>query len=60
MKRGEKAEESWTWASHKKVKLGDRAFVYFVGTEPREIFASSSISSEPFIDANRKGNERSV
>ncbi|MDB5257277.1 MAG: hypothetical protein JWM14_1972 [Chitinophagaceae bacterium] len=56
LKHGGKVEESWTCASHKKVKPGDRAFVSFVGMDPRGIFASGSISSEPFIGKNRKGN----
>lgn len=57
LKQGEKVEESWTCASHKKVKNGDRAFLSYVGAEPRGIFASGYISSEPFIGKNRKGND---
>lgn len=53
---GSKVENSWTCASHKKVKLGDRAFVSCVGVEPRGLFASGYISSEPFLGPNRKGN----
>lgn len=55
--QGGKVEESWTCASHKKVKPGDRAFVTYLGAEPRGIFASGYVSSEPFIGKNRKGNE---
>jgi len=57
LKQGGKVEESWTCASHKKVKPGDRAFVTYVGAEPRGVFASGNVSSEPFIGKNRKGND---
>jgi 5-methylcytosine-specific restriction protein A len=57
MKRGGKVKEDWTCASHKKIKKGDRAFVSCVGMEPRGIFASGYVSSEPFIGRNRKGND---
>jgi 5-methylcytosine-specific restriction protein A len=57
LKKGGKVQESWTCASHKKVKKGDRAFVSYVGLEPRGLFASGYVSSEPFIGKNRKGND---
>ena len=56
VRKGEKVEDSWTCASHKKIKIGDRAFVSMVGAEPRGIFASGSVSSLPFLSKNRKGN----
>jgi len=49
-----KLEEDWSVASHKIIKPGDRAYVVRVGTEPKGIFASGYISSEPFL-ASRKG-----
>jgi hypothetical protein len=57
LKNGQPVEEDWTCASHKKVRPGDRAFVTYVGAEPRGIFASGTISSEPFLGKNRKGND---
>lgn len=57
LQKGEIVEEDWTCASHKKVRPGDRAFVTYVGAEPRGIFASGFISSEPFPGKNRKGND---
>ena len=56
LKKGGKVEDSWTCASHKKIQVGDRAFISLVGIEPRGIFASGYVSSEPFIGKNRKGN----
>ena len=55
LRNGGKVEDSWTCASHKKIKVGDRAFISLVGVEPRGIFASGHISSPPFIGKNRKG-----
>ncbi|MCW3104768.1 MAG: hypothetical protein JWO09_3208 [Bacteroidetes bacterium] len=57
LRNGGKVEESWTCASHKKVKPGDRAFISVVGVKQRGLFASGYISSEPFIGRNRKGND---
>jgi hypothetical protein len=49
-----KLEEDWSVASHKTIRPGDRAYIVRVGTEPKGIFASGIISSEPFL-ASRKG-----
>jgi len=57
VRKGKKVEDSWTCASHKKVKPGDRAFFSIVGVKQRGIFASGYVSSEPFIGKNRKGND---
>jgi hypothetical protein len=57
VRSGGKVQESWTCASHKKVKPGDRAFFSIVGVKERGIFASGTVSSEPFIGKNRKGND---
>lgn len=57
LKKGMLIEEDWTCASHKKVHVGDRAFVSYVGVEPRGLFASGFISSLPFLGKNRKGND---
>lgn len=53
---GEKIADSWTCVAYKKVKPGDRAFFVRVGAEPRGIFASGYVISEPFLGLNRKGN----
>jgi hypothetical protein len=49
-----KLEEDWSVASHKTIRPGDRAYIVRVGAEPKGIFASGIISSEPFL-ASRKG-----
>jgi 5-methylcytosine-specific restriction enzyme A len=57
LKSGKKVTESWNCVSHKKVKPGDRAFFSKVGTEPRGIFASGYVRSEPFLSKGRKGTD---
>jgi 5-methylcytosine-specific restriction protein A len=57
LKTGKKVSERWTCVSHKKIKPGDRAFISKVGAEPRGIFASGYISSEPFLSKGRKGKD---
>ena len=47
-------EDNWSAASHKTIKPGDRAYIVRVGVEPKGIFASGIISSEPYR-AFRKG-----
>lgn len=54
---GKKVSESWTCASYKKIRPGDRAFFSKVGAGARGIFASGHISSEPYLAKNRKGND---
>ena len=46
--------DNWSVASHKAIEPGDRAYIVRLGAEPRGIFASGYISSEPYL-ASRKG-----
>ena len=57
LKSGKSVSETWTCVSHKKVKPGDRAFFSKVGAEPRGIFASGYVTSEPFLSEGRKGKD---
>lgn len=54
LRSGGVLEDNWSAASHKTIKPGDRAFVVRVGAEPKGIFASGLISSEPYV-AYRNG-----
>jgi hypothetical protein len=47
-------EDNWSVASHKTIQPGDRAYIVRVGVEPKGIFASGIIASEPYL-AFRKG-----
>ncbi|WP_183579454.1 hypothetical protein HDF18_23215 [Mucilaginibacter sp. X5P1] len=47
-------EETWSVASHKTIQPGDRAYIVRLGLEPKGIFASGIVTSEPFL-ALRKG-----
>lgn len=55
-----KASERWSCASHKKIKLGDRAFLVRLGSEPRGIFASGYVASYPFIAEHWKIKDKEV
>ncbi|MEO7211284.1 MAG: hypothetical protein ABIX36_00675 [Mucilaginibacter sp.] len=46
--------DNWSVASHKVIQVGDRAYIVRLGVEPKGIFASGVISSEPYV-AFRKG-----
>lgn len=55
VRSGEKVIEDWSCASHKKIRVGDRAFVSLVGSKTRGIFASGFVVSEPFPGTSRHG-----
>lgn len=60
VRRGEKVIDSWTCSSHKKIRMGDRAFISVVGVKPVGIFASGYVASGPFkgLSRNHKPNYR--
>ncbi|MES2809277.1 MAG: hypothetical protein V4619_11655 [Bacteroidota bacterium] len=47
--RDGKIEDDWSAIAHKSIQPGDRAFIVRVGVEPKGIFASGIISSEPYL-----------
>ncbi|AWH83905.1 hypothetical protein HYN59_01680 [Flavobacterium album] len=47
--------DSWSCASHKSIRTGDRAYLIKLGKEPRGIMGSGFVSSQPFIDDDWKG-----
>ncbi len=49
LRSGGVLEDNWSAASHKNIQPGDKAFVVRVGVEPKGIFASGVISSEPYV-----------
>lgn len=51
-----KLDENWSVAGHKTIRVGDRAYIVRVGVEPKGIFASGYVSSEPF-PAYRNGRQ---
>jgi hypothetical protein len=44
-----KLEDNWSVASHKTIHPGDRAYIVRLGLEPKGIFASGFVSSEPYV-----------
>lgn len=47
----------WSVSAHKQVKIGDRAFICRVGVEPKGIFASGVIASEPRLAPHWSGTK---
>jgi hypothetical protein len=43
-----KFEDNWSVISHKSIRPGDRAYMVRLGVEPRGIFGSGTIASEPY------------
>jgi hypothetical protein len=43
-----KLEDNWSVISHKSIRPGDRAYIVRVGVEPKGIFASGIIASDPY------------
>ena len=54
LKHDGELRETWSAASHKAIKPGDRAYIVRLGAEPKGIFASGIITSDPY-PAFRKG-----
>lgn len=50
----------WSCISHKKVRPGDRAFLLKLGTEPKGIFGSGYVVSEPFLSPHWSGEDKDV
>ena len=55
LQRGEEVIETWRVMAYKRIQPGDRAFMVYVGAEPRGIFGSGSVHSLPYLS---KENER--
>jgi|SRR5882724_10078670 len=55
-----KTTERWSVRSHKKIKLGDRAFLARVGSEPRGIFGAGYVASQPFLSRHWSGEDKDV
>ena len=43
-----KLEDNWSVISHKSIQPGDRAYMIRLGVEPRGIFGSGTVASEPY------------
>ncbi|HEY4323012.1 MAG TPA: hypothetical protein VGN20_03470 [Mucilaginibacter sp.] len=54
LKANGKLADNWSVVSHKTIQPGDRAYIVRVGVEPKGIFASGFITSNPY-PASRNG-----
>jgi 5-methylcytosine-specific restriction protein A len=55
-----KITEMWSVASHKKIRIGDRAFLMRLGEEPKGIMASGFVSSPPFLSKHWSGEDKLI
>lgn len=52
--------EKWSCASHKSIRVGDRAFLLRLGSEPKGIMGSGLIATRPFLSPHWDGSGRRV
>jgi 5-methylcytosine-specific restriction enzyme A len=52
--------QMWSCISRKTIQPGDRAFIVKLGTEPKGIFASGTVSTYPFLARHWSGEDRDV
>ena len=55
-----KVTERWGCVSHKTIKLGDRAFLVRLGSEPRGIFAAGYVVSDPSLSKHWNVEDKDV
>lgn len=60
LKKTGKVTVVWSVAAHKKVKVGDRAFICQVGSKVKGVFAAGYIISEPFLSEHWSGKDKLV
>ncbi|MBF0203271.1 MAG: HNH endonuclease [Desulfamplus sp.] len=53
-------KEKWSVISHKKIKVGDRAFLMRLGEEPKGIMAAGIVTSLPFLSQHWSGEDKLV
>lgn len=54
LRNGGEVIDDWSVVSYKTIQPGDRAYMVRVGAEPRGIFASGDIESEPYMATDRR------
>ena len=52
--------ETWSCISHKKIKVGDRAFLLRLGKKPKGIIGSGFVASPPFLDKHWSGENKLI
>lgn len=52
--------EKWSVVSHKKIKVGDRAFLMRLGEEPKGIMAAGFVATAPFLSKHWNGEDKLV
>jgi len=57
---GKRLIDRWSCASHKKIKQGDRAFLLQLGKEPRGLFSSGIVVSNPYLSEHWSDSKKQV
>lgn len=55
-----RVKEMWSCASHKSIKVGDRAFLVKLGKKPTGIIAAGFVATEPFLAKHWSGEDKMV
>lgn len=55
-----RVQELWSCASHKSIKVGDRAFLVKLGKKPTGIIAAGFVATEPFLANHWSGEDKMV
>jgi 5-methylcytosine-specific restriction enzyme A len=55
-----RVKEMWSCASHKSIKVGDRAFLAKLGKKPTGIIAAGFVATEPFLAKHWSGEDKMV
>jgi len=55
-----RVKEMWSCASHKSIKVGDRAFLIKLGKKPTGIIAAGFVVTEPFLAKHWSGEDKMV
>ena len=56
--QGREAKEPWRFAAHRKVKIGDRIYLYKQGSPPRGVFGIGHASGQPIRNASAGPNQQ--
>ena len=51
---------SWSCISHKSIRIGDRVFIIVLGQEPKGIFASGKVISNPFLSPHWSNENKDI
>ncbi|MDX1959509.1 MAG: HNH endonuclease [Leptospiraceae bacterium] len=60
LKLNGKVTRTWSCISHKSIRIGDRVFIIILGQEPKGIFASGKVISNPFLSPHWNDENKNI